>query len=115
MTARQRSVPALMCGAAGGSEPERLRRAAEQRLQRVAATLEDDVFKLGRLFAQFENLELNLRRRADRRRRSVELVRIGPGERDEFLHRPRRQLGLDHERVGEVASSQTPTKSLRGS
>jgi hypothetical protein len=52
-----------------------LRGAAKQRLQRIAATLEGDVFKLGQPFAQFENLELNLRRRAGRRRRAVELVR----------------------------------------
>ena len=71
VTARQRSVPALMCGAAGGSEPE-LSCAVplSSACKRVAAALEHDVFELRQLLANFEHFELDLRRGADRRRRA---------------------------------------------
>ena len=79
---------------------------------RVAAALEHDVFQLRQLLADFQHFELNLRRGADRRRRAVELVRIGAGERDEFLHRFRRQVGLDHEGIGRGGQFANPHEVL---
>ena len=73
--------------------------AAEQRRNRVAAALEHDVRKFWQIFADLEQLQLQLRRGADRRRRAVVLLGIAAGERDEILHILRRQFRFDHEGV----------------
>ena len=73
--------------------------AAEQRGNGVAAALEHDVRKFWQFLADLEQLQLQLRRRADRRRRAIVLLGIAAGERDEFLHGFRRQFRLDNERV----------------
>src|ERR1039458_10003277 len=77
LCSRRQRAGAQLCGA------------AEQSLNGVAAALEHDVFQLGQIFAELQNLELDLRCRADWRCRTIKLLRIGPGERDEFLHRLR--------------------------
>ena len=74
--------------------------AAEQRLIASPPPLNTTSASFGRFSRSFQELELDLRRRADRRRRAVVFFRIGPRERDEFLHRLRRQIGLHHEGIG---------------
>ena len=52
-------MPALMCGAAGGSEPElNCTVPLSSACNRVAAALEDDLFQLRQLLAHLEHLEL---------------------------------------------------------
>ena len=77
-----------------------LHRAAQQRLQRLPAAGEDDGRHLGQPFARLQHLGLQLRCRADRRRRDIEFFRIGFGERDELLHRADTERWLDRKDVG---------------
>ena len=48
-----------------------MRGSAQQGLNGVAASLVDDVFQFGRLFADFQNFKLDLRRGSDRWRRAL--------------------------------------------
>ena len=89
--------------------------AAEQRLQRIAATLEDDALKTGQLFAQLENLELELRRVPIGGVAQLYLSGLALASATNSSIYFAGNSDLTTNVFGEVANSQTPTKSLSGS
>ena len=101
VTARQRSVPALMCGAAGGSEPEHSCTVPPSSAASASPP------PLNTTSVSFGSVSRSLKTSSwicgvvpIGGVAQLNLSGFGFGERDKLLHRLRRQFRLDHEGVG---------------